>query len=280
MTNKKSIAVISMVRNDTFFANKWIIHYGSQFGFKNLYLFVDGINEELPSMAKKINCFQIPHVKHTRAKGDKNRAQFVSEFARSLFEKYEIVLAMDIDEFLVLDPKQNKSLKKYLSQDFKNSSLSGLGLDVGQHLGLEQPIDLTKPFLSQRAFAQVSDRYTKPIIALEPLQWGSGFHRVKGKNFSIDPNLFIFHFGMVDFSQAMENKQNQELLSLGWKGHFDRRIKLYERIKTQEPRDGNFFFSEARMYFAKRRKWYAWNKPVPLKGNAIVRIPKRFESLV
>jgi len=44
MTKEKSIAVVSMVRNDSFFADKWITYYGSQFGYENLYLFVDGMD--------------------------------------------------------------------------------------------------------------------------------------------------------------------------------------------------------------------------------------------
>tara|TARA_Y100000389_G_scaffold204826_1_gene259951 strand:+ start:4227 stop:5069 length:843 start_codon:yes stop_codon:yes gene_type:complete len=280
MKKTKTIAVISMVRSDTFFADKWITYYGSQFGFENLYLFIDGLDQKLPSLSKKINCYQIPHVEYSRVKSDRKRSRYISKFACDLFVKYEIVLAMDIDEFLTVDPFLKISLKDYLSKDFKSSSLSALGLDVGQHPSIEKPIDLSKPFLSQRAFAQVSDRYTKPIVSFKPLQWGSGFHRIKWKNFTIDNNLFLFHFGLVDLANAIENTQNKQLLSTGWKGHYDRRFQLYEIIKTQNAQEGDYFFKKARMFFAKKRKWYAWNKPVPLKGNALIRIPKRFENLV
>jgi len=44
-----------MVRNDTFFADKWISYYGAQLGYENLYLFVDGMEQPLPKEAKKIN---------------------------------------------------------------------------------------------------------------------------------------------------------------------------------------------------------------------------------
>jgi hypothetical protein len=117
---------------------------GSQFGYDNLYLFVDGMDQKLPSLSKKINCFQVPHIEYKRAKGDRKRAQHISKFAQELFQNYQLVLAMDIDEFLVLDPNQKCSLKAYLSQEFNSSSLSALGLDVGQHPSLEQPIDLKK----------------------------------------------------------------------------------------------------------------------------------------
>ena len=280
MKNTKNIAAISMVRSDTFFADKWITYYGSQFGFENLYLFIDGFDKKFPSLAKKVNCYQIPHLGYSRAKADRKRSKYISKFACDLFMKYEIVLAMDIDEFLTVDPLQKISLKDYLSRDFNSSSLSALGLDVGQHPSIEKPIDLSKPFLTQRAFAQVSDRYTKPIITFKPLQWGSGFHRIKGENFTIDRNLFLFHFGLVDFANAKENTQNKELLSLGWKGHFSRRFRLYEILRTQNVHEGDYFFKKARIFFTKNRKWYAWNKPAALKENALVRIPKRFENIV
>ena len=69
MKEKASVAVISMVRNDIFFADKWIAYYGAQFGFKNLFLFVDGLDQQLPTLAGKINCFQDPHQPMNRAKG-------------------------------------------------------------------------------------------------------------------------------------------------------------------------------------------------------------------
>jgi hypothetical protein len=155
-----------------------------------------------------------------------------------------------------------------------------LGLDVAQHPSLELPINLSKPFLSQRALAQLSDRYTKPIVTFKPLQWGSGFHRIKGKNFTLDSNLFLFHFGLVDYQQTLENFQNKQLLLVGWKGHFKRRLKLYEALKTQHPQDGDSVFDLARAFFTKHRKWYAWNKPAPLKGNSLVRLPERFKTIV
>lgn len=277
---EKPIAAISMVRNDTFFADKWIAYYGAQLGYENLYLFVDGMEQPLPKEAKKINCFQIPHTPYPRAQGDKKRAKKISDFAQSLYPQYRAVLAMDIDEFLVVDPKTKLSLKAYLQQNFTTSSRSALGLDVGQHPQLEQAIELQKPFLSQRSFAQVSDRYTKPVVSLKPLQWGSGFHRIKGKNFTLDPNLYLFHFGLVDLKHIQQKTEESELLTSGWKGHFDRRLKLYHALEHQPVQEADPFFEKARNYFSKKRKWYAWNKPAPIKGPSVIKIPKRFQTLV
>ena len=280
MKIQKPIAVISMVRNDSFFTEKWISYYGKHLGFEHLYLFLDGMDQKVPEAALKINYFQIPHKEESRAQGDRNRAKIISKFAQQLFPKYHAVLAVDIDEFLVLDPKMGDSFKTYLQQEFKATSLSGLGLDVGQHPNLEAAIDLKKSFLSQRSFAQVSDRYTKPSVSFKPISWGAGFHRIKGKNFKIDSNLFLFHFGLIDHKTSLQKSGNKELLKMGWKSHFDRRKDLYKALKTQIPMEASTFFPMARNYFTKNRKWYAWNKPAPIRGANVIKIPKHFQTLV
>ncbi len=269
-----------MVRNDTFYADKWINYYGAQFGYKNLYLFIDGEDQQSPKMSDKINCFQEPHIPMKRAKGDRYRARKISYFAQSLFKKYEVVLAMDIDEFLVLDPNVEGSLSDYLLSNFQMDSISALGIDVGQHKNLEQPIDLNKPFLSQRRFAQVSDRYTKPIVAFKPLTWGSGYHRVKGKNFKVDEYLFLFHFGLVDLDTTLLKITDKEITEAGWSGHMDRRLALFQDILKGPVENTESFIVTARTYFNTTRKWYAWNKPSPIKGNAVIEIPDRFKSIV
>jgi hypothetical protein len=55
---------------------------------------------------------------------------------------------------------------------------------------------------------------------------------------------------------------------------------LYEILKTQIPQEGDLVIKKAQLHFAKYRKWYAWNKPAPMKGNALIRIPARFETLL
>ena len=277
---KKRIAAVSMCRNDSFFSERWISYYGRRLGYKNLYLFIDGIDQRLPLRAEKINCFQISHIKFNRLKADRSRAKRISDFAKKLHKKYDVVLATDIDEFLVIDPNTGLKLKEYLSKNFISSSLSALGIDVAQHPTFEKSIDKNKPFLSQRKYAFVSDRYTKPIISLEPLNWGSGFHTVKGKDFTIDPNLFLFHFGLVDIKILKKKHKDNELIYLGWNNHFKRRYKLYEKIKNQIPVEADQLFEKAREYFKKNRKLIAWNKPSSLKIPDLIKIPKRFKGLV
>jgi hypothetical protein len=276
----KRIAAISMARNDQFFVQKWMQYYGAQIGHENLFLILDGHDQPLPESHELINVIRIPHVKLSRTKGDRNRSNLVSFFARGLFQRYDFVIGHDIDEFLVVDPKLGQSLAEYLQRPFKWASLSALGLDVGQHLEKETPIDPSRLFLEQRSFAHVSARYTKAVVATKPITWGSGFHRVRWKNFHIDPNLFLFHFGMVDFEMAKGKMGDQTLMKAGWTGHLDRRYQLFELILKNNPIDGDSFFASARRRQSLFRPVYAWNKPGMLNEKPIIRIPERFRSVV
>jgi hypothetical protein len=278
--NDKRIAVISMMRNDNFFVTKWIDYYGSQFGLKNLFLILDGHDQPLPQGHESINVLSLPHIPLTRTKGDRNRSRLVSYLAKSLFHRYDIVIASDIDEFLVVDPKLNVTLAHYLKNHVRSSSVSALGLDVGQHVDIENPIDPTKPFLEQRSFAHVSSRYTKPVVATKPIVWGSGFHRIKWRNFRIDPNLFLFHFGMVDFNLTKKKMGDDDLKKVGWEGHLGRRYQLFDLIYRNKPIDGDAFFGKARLRQSIFRPIYALNKPGKLREKPIVRIPERFRFIL
>lgn len=278
--NSKSFGVISMARNDGFFIPGWIRYYGLRFGYENIFLILDGLDQPLPADHELINVIRLPHRALSRASGDSNRSKIISCFAKALFYRYDIIIAHDIDEILVVDPDTGQSLGDYLSGSLKHASLSALGLDVGQHLELEKAIDPGRPFLEQRSFAHVSARYTKPVVATRPVNWGAGFHRVKGRNFHIDPNMYLFHFGMVDYERSKARKDDQALIDAGWSGHFDRRNMIFDLIIKKKPVDGDEFFNKARRRESLFRSLFAWNKPAMLGERPVIRIPERFRSVI
>ena len=276
------IAAITTLRNDDLFLPRWIAHYGAAFGYRNLFVILDGHDQERPICphGDLVNYLALPHLPLGRAAGDRRRARTMSDLGRALHRHFDVVLATDVDEFLLLDPQAGDDLAAYLGRVKHRASLSATGLDVAQNTETEPPLDPARPFLGQRRFAQVSARYTKPVISFRPITWGSGMHRVLRRGYRIDPNLYLFHFGMVDHARARQGSGADERRAAGWGKHLDRREQVFKAIAAAEPRDFDRFLPEARAALQKRRQFPAWNKPAALKGNAVVEIPERFFGLV
>ncbi len=276
----KKIAAITMARNESYFLTKWLEYYGAQLGEENLYVFLDGEDQEIPSNTQA-HVQRCPKIQAKRTAFDKVRMAFLSEQAALLFKQgYEVVIGCDTDEFLVVDPHLQTSLAGYLSNQAPFDSLSGLGMDVGQHLVNEAAIDWTKPFLQQRSYALLSTRYTKPVVLGRPLRWGSGFHRIKGHNFHMDPNLYLFHFGGFDKAYLEAKYTDQERMQAGWEAHIARRLKTSQIITQKKAYTAHAIIRRARAMQTWLRQPFAWNKPSMMGLKYVVSIPESFKHIL
>lgn len=271
----KRVAVITMARNDEFFLSRWIEYYGAQFGDENLYIYLDGTDQKVPKNAGNANITKLPHRDMSRSAGDKYRINLISDLAEKLLKTYDIVIGCDCDEFLVIDPNTNMTLHEYLSQKKINTTLSGLGLDVGQNMNTEKQLDTTKSFLSQRNFAFISTRYTKPVVINRPVRWGSGFHRIKNHNFHIDKNLYLLHFGAVDMQMLIDKATSR---GPDWVNHLKRRGNGTINDITNRPARGENWIKIARKIQTYIRAPYAINKPNMLGLKLVVKIPQRLKK--
>lgn len=271
----KRVAIITMARNDEFFLSRWIEYYGAQFGDENLYIYLDGTDQKVPKNAGNANITKLPHRDMSRSAGDKYRINLISDLAEKLLKTYDIVIGCDCDEFLVIDPNTNMTLHEYLSQKKINTTLSGLGLDVGQNMNTEKQLDTTKSFLSQRNFAFISTRYTKPVVINRPVRWGSGFHRIKNHNFHIDKNLYLLHFGAVDMQMLIDKAASR---GPDWVNHLKRRGNGTINDITNRPARGEIWIKIARKIQTYIRAPYAINKPNMLGLKLVVKIPQRLKK--
>ena len=271
----KKIAAITMARNDTFFLSRWIKYYGDLIGTENLYIYLDGTDQETPKNAGNAHITKLPHTDMSRSAGDKYRIGLISDLANKLLSEYDIIIGCDCDEFLIVDPDLGVTLPEYLSAKQINTTLSGLGLDVGQHLTHEKPLDASKPFLPQRSYALLSTRYTKPVVINRPVRWGSGFHSIKNHNFHIDPNLYLLHFGAVDMDMLISKAASR---GPDWVNHLKRRGNGTINDVTNRPAHGENWLRIARVMQRIFRPIYALDKPGMLGIKRIVRIPKRFQK--
>jgi hypothetical protein len=276
----KKIAAITMARNDSFFLKKWISYYGRELGRENLYVFLDGLDQEAPEGSEGVSITKVEKIKGKVTTLDRVRLKFLSDRAAELLTDYDLIIGCDADEFLVVDPKLEISLRAYLSTLNIQSSASGLGLDIGQNLNEEKPIVEGENFLSQRNYAFVSTRYTKPVVIAQPLTWGSGFHRIKGENFHIAEHLYLIHLGGFDDNMLMARFSDKDRMNSGWEKHIRKRRKTIIEVTERKAVDLDKVSKKLRWFQTFCRKPYAWNKPSMAWWKVVVRLPERFKNIL
>lgn len=277
----KRIAAITMVRNDDFYLRKWVEYYGTQLGKENLYIYFDGTDQVVAPFCEGTHAVLVEKIGHHVVEAEKGRLRFLSDKAATLLAGgYDLVIGVDADEFVVVDPKLGKSLAEYLDGCPIGVSLSALGLDFGQKLGEEGDITEDRPFLQQRHYAQIGTRYTKPSIVAQPCVWGSGFHRIKGHNFHIGKDLYLMHFGYFDKRRLEERFSDADRLSQGWGKHMKKRARTIRYATELPARDFDFWTGFARRCQSVVRPPYAWNKPAMFELRIVVKIPERFRDIV
>ncbi|MBQ9193689.1 MAG: glycosyltransferase family 2 protein [Bacteroidales bacterium] len=276
----KRIAALTMARNDDFYLRKWVEYYGGQLGRENLYIFLDGLDQVVGDFCAGTHAQAVEKIGSQVVEAEKGRLRFLSGKAADLLSQgYDLVIGVDADEFIVVDPRRSQSLPEYLSGLRIKDSLSALGVDFGQKLGEEEPIREDRPFLEQRRYAQLGTRYTKPSILAKPLVWGSGFHRIKGHNFHIAKDLYLFHFGYFDLQRIEARYQDKDRLDQGWGEHMHKRARTIRLVTEKKALEFDTWTRFARRCQTWCRPPYAWNKPGMLELKLVIRIPDRFTAI-
>lgn len=277
----KRIAALTMARNDDFYLRKWVEYYGTQLGRENLYIFLDGLDQVVGDFCAGTHAQAVEKIGSQVIEAEKGRLRFLSGKAAELLAGgYDLVIGVDADEFIVVDPKLGMSLPEYLSTLRIKDSVSALGLDFGQKIGEEEEIREDEPFLHQRHYAQLGTRYTKPSIIAKPLVWGSGFHRIKGHNFHIAKDLYLFHFGYFDLARIQARYTDKDRMDQGWGEHMHKRSRTIRLVTEKKALDFDRWTRFARRCQTICRPPYAWNKPGMLELKIVVRIPDRFRDIV
>lgn len=269
-----------MVRNDDFYLRKWTAYYGRELGEENLYIFLDGKDQPIPDWCPKAHITAYEKIKGQVVEAEKGRLSLLSQKAAELLGSYDLVIGTDADEFLIVDPALGMSLAEYLSSKDIKTSLSGLGVDVGQNTREETGIREDIPFLQQRHYARLSTRYSKPSVLAAPVVWGSGFHRIKGHNFHIAKDLYLFHFGYFDLGRIEARFNDKDRKEAGWSRHLAKRSKTIRLVTSRKAGEWKCWTSFARFTQNLVRPPYAWNKPAMFEMVVIVRIPERFRDIV
>ena len=173
-----------MRRRVGYFLPVWTEYYGRAVGSDNLYVIC--YEDKLPPAEGRWG--KLIYVKHGY---DNNlRVELFNNLVRVMLERYSIVIRVDVDEFLVPDPRKYPSLQRYID-NLDAGYVTAIGLDV-----IEAPSEAAlrydvKPLLRQRRFAVKASAYSKTCVTRTPLRWSPGFHTVDAPPISTTSIYFI-----------------------------------------------------------------------------------------
>ena len=92
----KRITPLTSVRNGKRFLNRWITYYGHELGYQNLFIILDGVDQEGPDSNLGLNLHWFDHVPMSRVAGDKFCANRAPVLANELMQTYDRVIDTDV----------------------------------------------------------------------------------------------------------------------------------------------------------------------------------------
>jgi Glycosyl transferase family 2 len=281
-------AVITFTYNEAVNLPIWIRHYGANFGEANLFVADRGSEDGSLDSIGAANLLRLPRDEFDEFE----KTSFMSNFHRSLLNFYDTVIITDCDELLVPDPLKFPSLRHYVeasSFDYANC----IGLEILHVINAEPPIDLTKPVLSQRSFANFRSVSCKNLISRIPVTWLPGFHSCNHPP-RIDPDLYMIHIKLMDYGIAMRRQQinlqtvwSQRSLDQNLGAHHRFDLKQFVHQSFLVPVDAinrnqvsPFIFDAEIADIVARTVRHEGSFYIPMNVSKIVQLPEHFRGIL
>lgn len=244
-------AVITMVRDDLFFLQRWIDYYSAIWGRNALYVVNHGGNAAVADIAQGCNLINIPD--EFDEKFDVYRWRLFNGLAAGLRQYFDFVIVSDVDEFLVMDPKTGLGLDDFLGKRRGKVTITPVGLEVVHKPELEPDTIENGPLLGPRKYARFSSVYSKPCLFNHNVRLSRGGHYASDPTLKLFRNLYLFHMRYVDaklYADMLERRQSQLAkigedtgpISRDWRSGGSQ-LSAYEKV-AQNPVTSDFDFSE------------------------------------
>ncbi|MEZ5676656.1 MAG: hypothetical protein R3D81_15950 [Thalassovita sp.] len=204
---QSTVAVVTMVRDDLFFLKLWLNHYGRQFGRENLYIVNHGRGTDVARLAEGCNIIGIPG--DGQRNFDMKRWRLLNNLVMGLRSYYTHVIVGDVDELVVIDPADGRTLLEFLTEVRKNRVYTPLGLEVIHRIDQEhQPI--TDHVLGLRRHVRLAPHYSKPCIISTGTKIARGGHYTQFEQLFTPDCLYLLHLKFCDFGEyaAAMNRRN------------------------------------------------------------------------
>ena len=200
--SKAGLAVVTMVKGDHAFLERWLRYYGAVAGRENLYILRHGADPDIDRMAAGANIVNIPDT-GDQSGFDRRRWQALSDFTGGLTLYYNWVLCGDVDEIVAPDPATGQTLMHYLDALSAGGRpprvISPFAIEI-VHTPHSEPgaLDPARPVLAQRRNFRVNTNYSKPCLTRQRIRFSIGGHGSDVAEVTLDPQLFLFHLRYMD----------------------------------------------------------------------------------
>lgn len=214
------VAVVTDTISSGYFFSAWHRYYAAQFGPENICIFTYREHEE------QFSNFILGGVKVIPETYDDDlRISAISEFVSDLLRSHDVVVRVDVDEFLIPDPNKYISLAEYISK-WPGTHITAFGFDVLQ--SPEEPdLDLSKSIMSQRRYAYALTPMNKTCVTRIGIKWGRGFHYCsKPPQFD---HLFLLHTKRADIK--LQKDWNDHMRQKAGDNEFVRNYYSWEHEK-------------------------------------------------
>jgi hypothetical protein len=183
------VAVVTDSISDEFFYPLWRRYYGGLFGEQALHVvaYEGGARFDDPALG---GVLRLP-----AGYEDRLRARVISDYVATLLHAHDVVVRVDVDEFLVADPRDYPSLR-HLIEATDAPLLTARGFDVVQTVA-EPPLR-PGPVLAQRQWAYPNSALNKTCILRQKRHWSPGFHWCDAA--PVFGPLFMLHLRRVDMA--------------------------------------------------------------------------------
>ena len=195
MERKKPACVITMVRDDYFFLERWVRYYGDLFGRDALYVFNHGGDPRIAEIAAGCNVMGLPDV-FTKS-FDATRWRLLQNFGNGLRGYYDFVLICDVDEFVLVDPQSGHDLASFLARRRGPMTLTAIGVEVVHKPELEAE-GIEGAMLGARRYLRYTSAYSKPCLFNCPTDLSRGGHYARTSDLRLFRGLYLFHMRYVD----------------------------------------------------------------------------------
>jgi hypothetical protein len=170
-TPSKTLAMVTMVRNEAVFLPVWLRYHGSQVGQENCFVIDLGSDDGSTSEIGRASRVRVPAIQVS----DASLVTFISKFCFTLMHSYDFVAYCEVDEFLVCDPAIAANLREFCAT-VCSAVVTAFGLDVVASPDRDAPIDWSRPILQQRRLVRPNSRIAKPVLSRSSIAPTGGPH--------------------------------------------------------------------------------------------------------